>query len=86
MEVLKVAASTETRRLAGAIAEDVKKHGSASLQAIGAAAVNQAVKAVITARGFLAPLGVDVVIVPAFGQAEVNGEPRTVIVMEVRVI
>ena len=47
------------------------------IQTIGAGAVNQAVKAVAIARGYVAPNGIDVVCVPAFTQSEINGEVKT---------
>ena len=49
----------------------------AEMQAIGAGALNQAVKAVAIARGFVAPAGVDLICIPAFAEVEVEGEDRT---------
>jgi len=46
---------------------------------VGAAAVNQAVKAITIARGFVAPNGIDLVTVPAFSEIEIDGEERTAI-------
>ncbi len=49
------------------------------MQAVGAGAVNQAVKAIAIARGFVAPNGIDLVSVPAFAEIEIEGEARTAI-------
>ena len=63
--------------VAGAIAGMVKETRKAEMQAIGAGALNQAVKAVAIARGFVAPTGVDLVCIPAFAEVQVEGEDRT---------
>ena len=55
----------------------VKENDRAEMQAIGAGALNQAIKAVAIARGFVAPTGVDLVCVPAFAEVQVEGEDRT---------
>ena len=55
----------------------VKESNKTEMQAIGAGALNQAIKAVALARGFVAPSGVDLVCVPAFAEVEVEGEDRT---------
>ena len=55
----------------------VKESNKAEMQAIGAGALNQAVKAVAIARGFVAPAGVDLICIPAFAEVEVEGEERT---------
>lgn len=79
MDVLKVAAKSNPNSVAGALAGVLKEEGRAELQAIGAGAVNQAVKAVAIARGFVAPSGVDLVCIPAFKDIEIEGEERTAI-------
>ena len=79
MEILKASANTEVKSLAGAIAGFVREEGSAEMQAIGAGAVNTAIKAIAVARGFLAPTGVDLVCTPCFADVEIEGEIRTVI-------
>ncbi len=79
METLKVAAGSNPNSVAGALAGVIRESGKAEMQAIGAGALNQAVKAVAIARGFLAPSGVDLVCVPAFVDVEINGEARTAI-------
>ena len=77
MEILKISSKSNPNSLAWAIAGLVKENNKAEMQAIGAGALNQAVKAVAIARGFVAPSGVDLVCVPAFAEVEVEGENRT---------
>ncbi|OPX86690.1 MAG: Stage V sporulation protein S [Pelotomaculum sp. PtaB.Bin104] len=77
MDVLKVSAKSIPNSVAGALAGVLRERGSAELQAIGAGALNQAVKAVIIARGFVAPSGVDLVCIPAFTDLVIDGEERT---------
>ena len=77
MEVLKISSKSNPNSVAGAIAGLVKENGRAEMQAIGAGALNQAIKAVAIARGFVAPTGVDLVCVPAFAEVQVEGEDRT---------
>ncbi|MDD4261316.1 MAG: stage V sporulation protein S [Syntrophaceticus schinkii] len=79
MEVLKVAAQSNPKSVAGALAAILRESGSAELQAVGAGAVNQTVKAIAIARGFIAPNGVDIVMIPAFAEIFIDGEERTAI-------
>lgn len=85
MEVLKVSAKSNPNSVAGALASVVRKSGGAEIQAIGAGAINQAVKAVAIARGFVAPSGIDLVCVPAFADVDIHGEERTAIKLIVQV-
>ena len=77
MEVLKISSKSNPNSVAGAIAGLVKESNQARMQAIGAGALNQAVKAVAIARGFVAPACVDLVCIPAFAEVEAEGEART---------
>ena len=77
MEVLKISSKSNPNSVAGAIAGLVKESNQARMQAIGAGALNQAVKAVAIARGFVAPSGDDLVCIPAFAEVQVEGEERT---------
>lgn len=77
MAVLKVSARSRSTAVAGAIAGTVREYGRAEAQAIGAGAVNQAVKAVAIARGFLALDGIDVICIPAFTEVIIDGQERT---------
>lgn len=79
MEVLKVSAKSNPNSVAGALAGVVREKGSAEIQAIGAGAINQAVKSVAIARGFVAPSGVDLICIPAFTDISIEGEERTAI-------
>ncbi len=79
MEQLKVSASSKPNAIAGAIAGVIRKEQKAEIQVIGAGALNQAMKAVAIARGYLAPSGVDLVCSPSFVDIEINGEERTAI-------
>jgi stage V sporulation protein S len=64
MDVIKVKANSRTAAVAGAIAGVIREHKRAEVQAIGAGAVNQAVKALVLAKGYLAEDGITVVCVP----------------------
>ena len=79
MEVLRVSTKSNPNSVAGALAGVLREKGTAELQAVGAGALNQAVKAVAIARGFVAPSGIDLVCVPAFANIEIDGEERTAI-------
>jgi len=79
VDVLKVSAKYSPNSVAGAIAGVLRERGSAELQAIGAGAINQAVKAIAIARGFVAPSGMDLICIPAFTDIIIDGEERTAI-------
>jgi stage V sporulation protein S len=79
MEVLKVSAQSNPKSVAGALAAVLREKGTAEVQAVGAGAVNQAIKAVAIARGFVAPNGIDLICIPAFAEISIDGEERTAI-------
>lgn len=79
MEILKVSAKSAPNSVAGAIAGVIRENSCVELQAVGAGATNQAIKAVAVARGYLAPSGIDLVCVPAFANVMIDGEERTAI-------
>ncbi len=81
--LLKVAAGSRSTAVAGAIAGMVRDGRPVTLQAIGAAAVNQAVKAIGIARGYLVDDGIDIACVPSFCDLEVEGSERTALRLEV---
>ena len=83
MDIIKVAARSRSPAVAGAIAGLVRERSQAEVQAIGAGAVNQAVKAVAIARGFLALDGIDVICIPAFTEVDIEGKKRTAIKLTV---
>lgn len=79
MEVLKVSTKSNPNSVAGALAAIIKEKNIVEIQAVGAGAINQAVKAIAIARGFVAPSGKDIICVPAFTDIEIDGEERTAI-------
>ena len=79
MEVLKVSAKSQPKSVAGALSAVLRENVSAEVQAVGAGAVNQAVKALAITRGFVAPSGIDLICVPAFTDIQIEGEERTAI-------
>lgn len=83
-EVLKVSADSNPKAVAGALAALLREHGSAELQAIGAGAVNQAVKAIAIARGYIAPDNLDLVVKPAFVKLELENEERTALKFSIK--
>ncbi|MGD9519848.1 MAG: stage V sporulation protein S [Armatimonadota bacterium] len=79
MPVLKVRSQSDPNKVAGALAGTIRENGRAELQTIGAGALNQAIKSIAIARGFLAPSGIDLVCYPAFVDVEIDGYERTAI-------
>ena len=79
MNVIKVSSESRTSAVAGAIAGVIREHSRAEVQAIGAGAVNQAVKAVAIARGYLQEDGFDVVCIPEFTSVDISGKERTAV-------
>ena len=79
MDIIKVRANSRTAAVAGAIAGVMREHKHAEVQAIGAGAVNQAVKAMVLARGYLAEDGMAVVLMPEFVDVDIEGKVRTAI-------
>ena len=79
MDIIKVATRSRSTSVAGAIAGVVREYGRADVQAIGAGAVNQAIKGVTIARGYLTLDGIDVICIPAFTEVSIDGQERTAI-------
>lgn len=79
METLKVGTKSNPSSVAGALANVIRQTGSVEIQAIGAGALNQAIKAVAIARGFVAPSGKNLVCIPAFTDITIEGEEKTAI-------
>lgn len=77
MDILKVSSKSNPNSVAGALAGVLRASGSAEMQAVGAGALNQAVKAVAIVRGFVAPHGIDLICIPAFTDIEIDGVQRT---------
>ena len=76
---MKVASTSNPRAVAGAVANSVREGAHAEVQAIGPKAVNQAIKAIAIARGYVASNGIDLICVPAFTEVEIDGSPRSAI-------
>ena len=81
VEVLKVSSKSSPNAVAGALAGIIREQGAVEIQTVGAGALNQAVKAIAIARGFVAPSGIELMCVPSFADIEINGEERTAIRM-----
>lgn len=84
IDILKVSSKSNPNSVAGAIAGQIKENGKVELQAIGAGALNQAIKAIAIARGFVAPGGHNLVCIPAFADVEIDDDDRTGIKLIVR--
>jgi len=79
MNIIKVSANSRTAAVAGAIAGVMREHRFAEVQSIGAGAVNQAVKAIILAKGYLVNDEIDIICVPEFVDVDIDGKVRTAI-------
>lgn len=79
MDLIKVSSTSRTSSVAGAIAGVVRENSRAEVQAIGAGAVNQAVKALILAKGYLRGDGIDVFFMPEFADVSIEDKVRTAI-------
>lgn len=77
METLRVSANSSPNSVAGAIASVMREQGYVEIQAVGAGATNQAVKSIAIARGYLAPVGVELVCIPSFSTVVINEQERT---------
>ncbi|MBQ8932147.1 MAG: stage V sporulation protein S [Ruminiclostridium sp.] len=86
MEIVKVSARSVPKSVAGAIAAVIREKNEVEVQAVGAGALNQAVKSIAIARSYMALTGVDIVCIPAFTTVDIDGEERTAMkfVVEVR--
>lgn len=83
IKLLKVSSKSKPNSVAGAIAGIIRSDTRVQIQTIGAGALNQAIKGVAIARGFIAPTGQDLVCTPYFKDIEVNGEIKTAIVLTI---
>ncbi len=79
IETLKVSSKSNPNRVAGALANIIREKGTVEMQAVGAGALNQAIKAIAIARGFVAPSGKNLICIPAFSDISIDGEERTAI-------
>ncbi len=74
--MMKVSSKSSPRKVAAAITEEIKRSGGCEVQSVGAGATNQAVKSIAIARGFVASLGMDLLCVPGFAEAEVKDDRK----------
>lgn len=85
MKLLKVSSKSSPNSVAGAIAGIIRTENKVQIQTIGAGALNQTIKAIAIARGYIAPTGQELICIPFFRDIDVNGEVKTAIVMTVEV-
>lgn len=76
-KVIRVSSKSNSSAVAGSIAGMLKENPKIEIHAIGAGALNQAIKAVAIARGFVATSGVELVCIPSFGLTIIDGEEKT---------
>lgn len=86
MEILKVSSKSNPNLVAGALVNILKVDQSAQIHSIGAGAINQAIKSVAIARGYLTPSGQDLVLVPSFLEVKIDGEVKTAIKLDVNLL
>lgn len=79
MEILKISSNSKPKSVAGAVAAVLRSSGEVEIQAIGAGAVNQAVKSVAIAKGYVEQDSIDLVCVPSFTKIDVEGDEKTAI-------
>ncbi len=84
MEILKVSSKSNPSKVAGAIANIYREKGCVEIQTVGAGSLNQAIKAIAICRGFVAPTGDNLVIIPAFNDIVINGEQKTALKLIVK--
>ena len=86
MEILRVSSKSNPNSVAGALANVLREKEVVEIQAVGAGALNQAIKAIAIARGFVAPSGKNLYCIPSFSEISIEGEERTAIklVVEIR--
>jgi stage V sporulation protein S len=82
-QFLRVGAGSNPQSVASAIAHAIYENGTCKLRAVGAGAVNQAVKAIAIASGYTAPRGISLVCIPGFASVESNGDTISAIVFKV---
>lgn len=80
MDIIKVSSKSVSQKVAGSIANSFREGSiGVEIQTVGAGAVNQAIKAISIARGFVAPLGMNLICTPAFYDVMIDGKEKTAI-------
>ena len=85
MEIIKVGSKSNPNKVAGALANVLRENSVVEVQTIGAGALNQGIKAIAIARGFVAPSGKNIVCTPTFVDAKIEGSLKTAIKLVVEV-
>ena len=85
MEILKVSSKSNPNKVAGAISNILKDYEKLEIQVIGAGALNQAIKSIVIARGYLAPIGKEIYIIPSFNELLLEGNNRTAIKLTIEI-
>ena len=86
MEILKVSSKSNPNLVAGALVNILKVDKRAEIHSIGAGALNQAIKSIAIARGYLTPSGMDLYVVPSFLEVKINEEIKTAIKLEISLV
>lgn len=79
MEILKVSSKSNPSKVAGALAGIFRENNEAEVWTVGAGSLNQAIKAIAIARGFVTPMGINLKVIPSFCDIKINDEPKTAI-------
>lgn len=80
MDIIKVSSKSVSQKVAGSIANSFREGATGvEIQTVGAGAVNQAIKAISIARGFVAPLGMNLICTPVFYDVMIDGKEKTAI-------
>ena len=77
MEILKVGSKSNPSKVAGAIANVFREQKKLEIHTVGAGSLNQAIKAVIIARGYVAPMGDNLIVIPSFNDVIIEGDNKT---------
>ena len=77
MKMIKVSSKSKPNSVAGALANIIKEKKKIEVQVIGAGALNQLIKSIIICRGFLAPLGINIVCIPSFSEVKIDNYDKT---------
>ena len=83
MEILKVSSKSNPNSVAGALTNVLRETSEVEIQAVGAGALNQSIKAIAIARGFVAPSGKNLYCIPSFSTINIDGEERTAIKLNI---
>ena len=86
VSILKVSSKSNPNSVAGAISAFIKNDDEVEIQSVGAGAINQAIKSVAIARGYLATKGLNLICIPAFTNIEINGTERTAIKLIIKIL